>query len=202
MRSRVTQSLEEWTRGLDPVQSRISVFEHIRNIPYSLDVPVKDPATAPEHILVAGKGSCAPKHYLLAEMFRRIGLDTQFVITPFLWNDPDFRYPPELRRLAAVLPTAYHQACRVRINDRWILVDATWDPRLKSAGFPVNETWDGRSTLRCAVKPLTGQPSPLTDETEKRRTPGKLMEILRFHRGFNAWLAEVREKTWHSSEGE
>ena len=45
-------------------------------------------------------------------------------------------------------------ACRVRINHRWVLVDATWDRRLKRAGFPVNEHWDGQSDTLCAVKPL------------------------------------------------
>ncbi|MDD4137527.1 MAG: hypothetical protein PHT99_06500, partial [Methanoregula sp.] len=64
----------------------------------------------------------------------------------------------ELRRLAAVMPVAYHLACRVRINGRWVLVDATWDRPLAKGGFPVNEYWDGYADTKCAVKPL---PSPL-----------------------------------------
>ena len=87
-------------------------------------------------------------------MYRRLGVDVVFATFPFLWNDPDVRYPPHLRTLATGLPVAYHLACRVRINNRWVLVDATWDRPLKRAGFPVNEHWDGRADTLCAVKPL------------------------------------------------
>lgn len=154
MSSLVHDFFYNWTQGLDPQQSRIAIFEHIRNIPYSLSVHMTDPKTAPEQLLFIGKGYCGPKHYLLAAMYRKLGLEVVFATFPFLWNDPDLRYPPDLRTLAAAVPIAYHLACRVRINGRWVLVDATWDPPLAGGGFPVNEHWDGISETRCAVKPL------------------------------------------------
>lgn len=154
MPSLVNVYFQDWTLGLDSFQSRISIFEHIRNIPYSLSVRMTDPKTAPEQILAEGKGYCGPKHYLLAEMYRKLGLEVVYATFPFLWNDPDLRYPPDLRSLAAAVPVAYHLACRVRINGRWVLVDATWDPALAKGGFPINDLWDGLSDTRCAVKPL------------------------------------------------
>ncbi|MFA6332172.1 MAG: hypothetical protein WCX22_04405 [Methanoregula sp.] len=154
MASLVSRFFQEWTLGLDPRQGRISIFEHIRDIPYSLVVPITDVTAAPEQILSLGKGYCGPKHYLLAAMFRKLGLDVVYSTFPFLWNDPDLRYPPELRRLAGAMPVAYHLACRVRINGRWILVDATWDRLLAKGGFPINEHWDGFAEMRCAVNPL------------------------------------------------
>jgi hypothetical protein len=154
MTSLVNACFHDWTSGPDPRQSRISIFEHIRDIPYSLSVRMTDPKTAPEEILSAGKGYCGPKHYLLAAMYRKLGLDVVFATFPFLWNDPDLRYPPDLRTFAAAVPIAYHLACRVRINGRWVLVDATWDPALEKGGFPINKHWDGLSETRCAVKPL------------------------------------------------
>jgi hypothetical protein len=132
----------------------ISVFEHIRDIPYSLEVPMTDPVTAPEEMLRLGRGYCGPKHFLLSEMYKKMGLGVVFATIAFLWNDPDLHYPPELRALAARLPVAHHLACRVQIGYRWVLVDATWDQPLKKGGFPVNENWDGYSETRCAVKPL------------------------------------------------
>jgi hypothetical protein len=152
--SLVSRSFREWTAGLSPVQARISLFLHVRDIPYSLAVSMTDPKTAPERCLLLGKGYCGPKHYLLAALMRQLDLDVVYATFPFLWNDPDLRYPPELRELAAIMPVAYHLACRVRINDRWVLVDATWDRPLATAGFPVNEDWDGFSDTKCAVKPL------------------------------------------------
>ncbi|MCK9581802.1 MAG: transglutaminase family protein [Methanoregula sp.] len=154
MTTLVNEKFLEWTHGLDLRQSMISVFEHIRDIPYSLAVPMTDPKTSPEHMLRLGKGYCGPKHYLLAEMYRRMGVDAVYATFPFIWNDPDIRYPQELRLMATGLPVIHHLACRVRINDRWVLVDATWDLPLKQAGFPVNENWDGRADTKCAVKPL------------------------------------------------
>jgi hypothetical protein len=115
---------------------------------------MSDQKTAPEQILSQGKGYCGPKHYLLAAMYRKLGLEVVFATFPFLWNDPDLRYPQDLRVLAAAVPVAYHLACRVRIKGRWVLVDATWDPPLANGGFPINEHWDGYSETRCAVKPL------------------------------------------------
>ncbi|MDD1687690.1 transglutaminase family protein [Methanoregula sp.] len=154
MASLVSRFFQEWTGGLDPRQGRIAVFEHIRDIPYSLSVSMTDPKTSPEQILSLGKGYCGPKHYLLAAMYRKLDLDVVYATFPFLWNDPDLPYPPELRRLSAAMPVAYHLACRVRINGRWVLVDATWDRPLAKAGFPVNEHWDGFAEMRCAVTPL------------------------------------------------
>jgi len=154
MSSLVNARFAEWTRGLDSRESMISIFSHIRDIPYSLIFSVHDPKTSPEQMLVAGKGSCGPKHYLLAEMFRKLNLSVVFATIAFSWNDPDFCYPPALRKQAALLPVAHHLACRVQIGCRWILVDATWDCPLGRVGFPVNDHWDGYSETKCAVKPL------------------------------------------------
>jgi hypothetical protein len=150
----VQSAFHEWTYGLDTRESMCSIFSHIRDIPYSLVVPVNDAKTPQDQILVAGKGSCGAKHYLLADMFRNLKLTVVFATFPFLWNDPDLQYPPQLRTLAATLPVVHHLACRVQIGGRWVLVDATWDLPLAKAGFPVNGRWDGYSATKCAVKPL------------------------------------------------
>ncbi|NMB80131.1 MAG: transglutaminase domain-containing protein, partial [Methanomicrobiales archaeon] len=152
--TRTDEKFREWTRDQDLQGSLVSIFEHIRDIPYSLMVPAPEGAPAGERLLAAGRGSCGAKHYLLTEMFRRLGVEVVYATFPFLWNNPDLHYPADLRELSRHLPVAYHLACRARINHRWILVDATWDLPLGRAGFPVNEHWDGQSDTLCAVKPL------------------------------------------------
>jgi hypothetical protein len=187
MISLVSQTFSEWTDGLDTHESMISIFEHIRDIPYSLaPVPgMHDPVQAPVHLLSHGSGNCAPKHYLLAEMYKKLNLNVVFATFPFVWNDPDIRYPPELRQLATRVPVAFHLACRVQIGCRWVLVDATWDRPLACAGFPVNEHWDGYAETKCAVKPLKspvrtaysrtfpGQPSRAGGESAPCPTDGE-----------------------------
>jgi hypothetical protein len=113
-----------------------------------------NPKTSPEQLFVAGKGSCGPKHYLLAEMYRKLNLSVVYATIAFSWNDQDLHYPPGLQKQAFRLPIAHHIACRVQIGCRWILVDTTWDRPLAKAGFPINDHWDGYSETRCAVKPL------------------------------------------------
>ena len=92
----VNSAFVAWTYGLDPLLARISIFEHIRDIPYSLAMPMTDPMTAPEQLLRTGRGYCGPKHFLLAEMYRNLGLDVRYVTVAFSWNDPDIHYPPGL----------------------------------------------------------------------------------------------------------
>jgi hypothetical protein len=167
MPSVVDKKFHEWTKSLDTHDSMVSLFEHIRNIPYSLSVPLPDSITSPEKLLIEGKGSCGPKHYLLAEMFRKLNLSVVYATIAFSWNDPDLHYPPALRKLAANLPVAYHLACRVQVGCRSILVDATWDPPLAKAGFPVNDYWDGYSATRCAVKPLKHQAQNVVNNPQK-----------------------------------
>lgn len=152
----VNRKFAEWTEGLDTRQAMISIFEHIRDIPYVIDTEpgLHDPQRGPELLLASGCGSCAPKHHLLAMMYRMLNVSVVYATFPFLWNDPDIRYPPHLRELATGLPVAYHLACRVQAGCRWVLVDATWDPPLERAGFPVNLDWDGCGDTKCAVKPL------------------------------------------------
>lgn len=150
----INSKFREWTKGLDTHQSMISIFEHVRDIPYSLAVPLRDPISGPEEMLRIGRGYCGPKHHLLAAMYRKLDLDVIYATFPFLWNDPDLRYPPGLRELSARVPVSHHLACRVQLGNRRVLVDATWDPPLARAGFPVNEHWDGWADTRCAVKSL------------------------------------------------
>ncbi|WP_321505366.1 hypothetical protein [uncultured Methanoregula sp.] len=200
MPSLVNRKFREWTEGLDTHQGMISVFEHIRDIPYSLEVARHDPVAGPEEMLRIGKGYCGPKHYLLAEMFRKLNLNVVYATIAFSWNDPDLRYPPALRELAVHIPVAHHLACRVQIGCRWALADATWDRPLARAGFPVNEHWDGYADTRWAVKPLrspvrtafcrtlTNEPCRTKDEAELLPVDGEkdhwdAEDHARFYRG-------------------
>jgi hypothetical protein len=87
-------------------------------------------------------------------MFQRLKIPIEYATYPFYWNDPDIRYPSQLRELADELPLEYHVACKAYLAGRWVLVDATWDSPLKKAGFPINESWDGVNDTKNAVKPL------------------------------------------------
>jgi len=203
MTSLVNDAFAEWTEGLDSRQSMISVFSHIRDIPYSLRISTSNPDNSPEQVLMAGTGSCGSKHYLLAEMFRQLNLHVVYATIAFLWNDPDLHFPPELRKLSERLPIAYHLACRVQVGCHWILVDATWDRPLAKAGFPVNDHWDGYSEMRWAVKPLkypvlTASCHYLTHESRHAQDEAEPSPI---DREKDHWLVEDRARYYCEKVG-
>ena len=65
---------KEWTEGLNSTESRINIFEKVRDIPYFIDPTLWDFDEGPSKMLRLGKGSCTPKHYLLGRMFQKMGL--------------------------------------------------------------------------------------------------------------------------------
>jgi len=195
----LTQKFNEWIDELGKVEQRISIFEHVRDIPYKLITELYNPKVAHEGILRYNGGSCTPKHFLLGYMLEKLGIPIRYTTFPFSWNAPDVQYPVDLRRMAEQLPTEYHLACRAFIDGRWVLVDATWDIPLKRAGFPVNESWDGVSDTLNAVMPLEEiehqdiwERSRFTDEHRGRYTPQEIEIRNSFIGGFNAWIEQVR----------
>jgi len=195
----IDKRFAEWTDGLEKKEALLSVYRHIRDIPYAIIPELRDPVKGPAGILEQGKGSCVPKHFLLADMFTRLGIQVKFVTYPFKWDDPAIKYPPEIRKMVKILPITYHLACKARIGSAWRLVDATWDIPLKRAGYPVNEDWDGRSDTKNAVTPmeeilhedldgrLSYESSQKVRYTEKDK---KAYED--FIPALNSWLASLR----------
>ncbi|MDD5073237.1 MAG: hypothetical protein PHX64_05520 [Candidatus Omnitrophica bacterium] len=202
----ITQKFNEWTAGKGPKEARISVFEHTRDIPYAIIAAMRDPKVGPAALIERNHGSCNPKHVLLGELFTRLGYKVKYANYAFNWDDPAVKYPPELRALTKKIPSGNHLACKVLIDGRWVLVDATWDPPLKKAGFPVNEGWDGVSDTKNAVTPISGVPSQrgevLHDTIEERvqydtglrarYTEEQKAAYLEFVEKLNAWLETLR----------
>jgi hypothetical protein len=190
MDSIVAERFSWWTAGRDALQARIAVFEQIRDIPYAI-VPELNDAGRYAEILTLGKGSCTPKHFLLCSMYQQLGLSVLYAVYPFHWAEVEVPYPPELRRLAEATSTSYHLACRVEIDGRLVLVDATLDPLLEQMGLPVNKDWDGLSDTRLAIHP-SGQEELYhpSEAASLRAQPDG--DRLAFSAALNRWLEEMR----------
>jgi len=153
----VDNKFNEWTQGLDPLQARISVFRHVRDIPYAVVPSIMD-YRGYRNILKIGHGSCSPKHFLLCEMFHRLGLPVFYVVYPHRWDEIAKimgDYSVRLEEMALALPVSRHLACKVLIDDRLVLVDVTLDLPLQQAGFTVNADWDGKSDMLLPVTPCS-----------------------------------------------
>jgi RNAse (barnase) inhibitor barstar len=197
MQEIIQKKFDEWTRHLNPEESTITIYEHIRNIPY-FRPGAADPYIGPAELLIQNRGHCVPKHILLGMMYNQLGIPVQYAVYPFRWGSQDILYPDSLRRTADELPVMYHTALKA-YKGRWILVDATWDPLLKKVGFPVTENWDGCTDTRNAVTPIeetvytTLQEGTeyITSKIHYTVKQDRLIEA--FCSELNTWLQKIRK---------
>lgn len=192
MEDLISQRFRDWTEGKDQVKARISVFEGIRDIPYAVTLETQDSQKGPEEMLKLHGGSCQPKHYLLGEMFTRLGITIFYVVYQFRWDELGIDYPPNLRELSRKMPVSHHLACRARIEDELVLVDATCDLPLERIGMPVNRNWDGFANLVLPLHPL-GDEEIFHVSERLPLDPPFFSEIeSEFFMNLNEWLEEVR----------
>jgi len=184
------RKFREWTRGRNAIEARVSIYQKIRDIPYAV-VPELNHAERYVNILRLNRGSCTPKHFLLGNMYQRLGMLVLYAVYPFRWDEGPIDYAPQLKRLAGDLPTGHHLACRVEIDGKLILVDATLDPPLEKLGLPVNQNWDGFSNTQLPMNPCGEE--ELYHPSEARLMQAHYDEkALAFYRELNAWFEKVR----------
>lgn len=193
MNSMLEEKFRQWVQGKNPLQARVSMYEKIRDIPYAV-IPRLNHAERYVEILKLGKGSCTPKHFLLCDMFQRLGLLVLYAVYPFRWGEWDpaeIDYPSSLWKLAQEQPVGHHIACRVEIGGRLVLVDATLDSGLKRSGLPVN-SWDGITDTTLPVNPCGEEQlyHPLEARLMQPRDYDE--KALQFHGELNRCFEEAR----------
>lgn len=187
----VDAKFKEWTHGKRAVEARVSIYEKIRDIPYAV-IPEINSTEHYTRILTIRRGSCTPKHFLLRDMYEKLGLAVLYVVYPFRWSDLEVDYPSWLRKLAEAMPTSYHLACKVEIGGKLVLIDATVDSPLKRLGLPVNENWNGASSMLLPVTPVAEE--QVYHPTEVQGYEARYDEVsLEFFSQMNTWLDRIRE---------
>ncbi|RUA17283.1 MAG: hypothetical protein DSY55_02465 [Clostridia bacterium] len=130
-------------RGLlapDAAIAPATAFYLVRDMPYQ-----RASDRRPETILREWRGTCSGKHYLLAALFRELGLDAR-VMAGVLRYYPDPAHA-DPRLLALLEPVGgvfvdVHNWVELELPSGPMTVDATWPVSLKQYGFPVNETFE------------------------------------------------------------
>lgn len=186
----IGQRFGEWTRNKNSLEARLSIYRQIRNMPYAV-IPELVDAAGYRAILKLGRGSCTPKHFLLCNMYQKLGMLVLYAVYPFRWDESEIDYPPRLRRLAEELPLSYHLACRVDIDGELVLVDATLDPALAKLGLPVNQEWDGVSDTMLPMNPC-GQEQLYHPSEASLMRPRHNEKQLAFYHELNSLLEKVR----------
>lgn len=160
----------------------IEAFILVRNVPYATDG-----ATSGTELMVVGRGNCVAKAEFLMTAFLSLGVPTRRV--RWLYRLP--AQPPEV----ALLPSPFdvHTALEARLGDRWVLVDATHDPALASAGLTV-ASWDGQNPTSPAYLP-TGPLWRSGDASPEPQLPvfPSLSVGRRYQTAYNRWLNTIRQ---------
>ena len=187
----IESKLYQWTVGKHGRNAMVAVYKRVRDIPYGVLPELNHPREY-LRILRTNLGSCTPKHLLLCEMYRRLGLDVLLSVYPYRWAQFQELYPPELWKLAEQMPPVNHLACRVFLNGQYVLVDATVDPPLGCIGLPVTLEWDGLSDTALPVLPTGPEEIYHPVEAELMPPPDLNDTALEFYRRLNEYFESVR----------
>lgn len=188
--------LDEWTRGCDPVAARVRVFERVRDLPYQYPA-----SRVPAEVLQRGGGSCSGKHYLLGELFRRLGLPVRHMLCTHRFNDSPLPFPERMQDMLRKNEIVdLHDYLQVSIDGTWVDVDATWPLSLRDFGLPVTDEWDGKSPMLLTVTPdeheeVTGDPAKAKEEGLSRLTPRQRQLRKQFLESLGQWVAELQSES-------
>jgi hypothetical protein len=188
----IDSKLREWTAGKSGREAMIAIYYKIRDIPYGILPELNDP-TNYLRILETNMGSCTPKHLLMCNMYQRLGFNVLYAVYPYRWAEFEELYPKELWKLALKMAPASHLACKVEINGRYVLVDATVDPPLGRIGLPVNESWDGESDTLLPVLPTGKEELYYPSEADLMPPPDLDDNARSFYQGLNTYFQEIRD---------
>ena len=151
---------ESRQRGLLPDGESLSAeraFALVRDMPYR-----RASSRKPEAIIEEWRGTCSGKHYLLADIFREMGLESRVIMCTHRFTaDNTGHFPTELRDLVAHGPVPdVHTYLRVKTAQGWMVVDATWPSSAGPLGMTVNREFRPGSDMTIACDPIETLPVP------------------------------------------
>lgn len=162
----------------------IKTFEFVQKIPYRVCK-----FESIDELITNNFGDCRHKHSFLFEVYSKLGLKVEKIIVLFDWKD--LPIPNEkleiLKKSGTIFP---HEALYLFRDNKKILVDATWEPRLEKIGFPITKKWDGKSNTKNITDNKVENLS-LEEYKAKKKNLGLVREeILHFADEINDFLKE------------
>ena len=132
-------------------------FALVRDMPYR-----RASSRKPEAIVEEWHGTCSGKHYLLADIFREMGLESRVIMCTHRFTPENTRhFPAELRELVAEGPVPdVHTYLRVKTAQGWMVVDATWPTSAGPLGMTVNREFTAGKDMTIACDPIETLPVP------------------------------------------
>ena len=120
----------------------IKIFEKVQKIPYRVCKFEEDKVDKNLKF-----GDCRHKSTLLKQLLQKRGFEIKEVKVIFDWKD--LPLPNEILSILKKSPTIWpHSSLKVKINNKWLKVDCTWNPGLEKKGFPITKNWDGKTDTK------------------------------------------------------
>jgi hypothetical protein len=137
--------------GQDSELSLQVVFTLVRDMPYQ-----RASSREPEAAIREWRGACSGKHYLLKVLFEELGLEARIVMCPHVFTGQNTTYfPAHLRALVSCQPVPdVHTFIRLKSNDKWMDIDATWPLPTRCLGMPVNDRFQPGVNMQIACEPI------------------------------------------------
>ena len=188
---------ESRKRGLlaaDESATAERAFAIVRDMPYR-----RASSRRPEAIVEEWQGTCSGKHYLLADIFRELGINLRVMMATHRFTaESTGHFPPELRELVTEGPVPdVHTFLWVDTKRGWTLVDATWPSSAGPLGMTVNREFRPSENMTLACDPID------TYEVPEGQDPQEFKERLieefcgasskvrdDFIEGMSRWLGE------------
>ena len=132
-------------------------FSLVRDMPYR-----RASSRRPEAIVEEWRGTCSGKHYLLSDIFRELGLETQVIMCAHRFTSENTgHFPEDLRAFVARGPVPdVHTYLRVNTSQGWTVVDGTWPESAGPLGMPVNGEFIPGRDMTIACDPIETLPVP------------------------------------------
>ena len=189
--------LEGRKRGLladDEPLTAERAFALVRDMPYR-----RASSRRPQAIVEEWQGTCSGKHYLLADIFRELGLETQVImVTHRFTPESTGHFPQDLQALVADSPVPdVHTYLRLSTPERSMVVDATWPSSAAPLGMPVNRDFSPGCDMTIACDPIDTLPVPEGRDPQEfkeqviREFCGESSRVRdQFIEGLGRWLGE------------
>jgi hypothetical protein len=169
---------------MDQIKSfeRMRIFEKVRDIPYRIPLNLKEK-----------DNTCSGKSRKLFKLLSERGYKVRYRVGICSWDA--FPLPKEIKEIPHDKKTM-HSYVEIFLEGKWIILDTTWDKKLKKILF-VND-WDGKSNTKLGFK-ITKLFGPkksirlMEHDTSKKKLEVEFKRNRKFYKAINLWLAKVRK---------
>ena len=188
----IDKILKDWIGGPSKKEALIRIFEKVRDIPYGV-IGTRNP----EQVYLKNMGTCSGKHFLFFELATNLKFQVKHFVCSHKFSQLKANFPPQIQDILKnndVLD--YHNFVKVFTNNRWVLIDLTWDSPLKRYGFSIQEYWDGKSDTSIGVMPIevweTENPTQFKEDKLALTTKKDQEVRMLFLQKLSEWFSTLR----------